>query len=78
MLSGEIRINLAYTVLVLGGQGCSGGFVKAPPMPTRTSGPSRDAKPDVDVPYMTTGSDTVEGEGKDITQGSPVDDKAEH
>ena len=26
---------------------------------------------------MTTGSDTVEGEGKDITQDSPVDDKTD-
>jgi hypothetical protein len=27
---------------------------------------------------VTTGSDTVDGEGKDITQDSPVDDKTEH
>ncbi|MCX6084615.1 MAG: hypothetical protein NT102_06590 [Caldiserica bacterium] len=55
-----------------------GGFVEAPPMPTRTRGPSRDAKPDEELPHMTTGSDTVEGEGKDITQDSPIDDKTEH
>jgi hypothetical protein len=55
-----------------------GGFVEAPPMPTRTRGPSRDAKPSEEVPHMTTGSDTVEGEGKDITQDSPIDDKTEH
>ncbi|MHB8107640.1 MAG: hypothetical protein ACYDH4_09495, partial [Candidatus Cryosericum sp.] len=55
-----------------------GGFVEAPPMPTRTSGPSRDEKPSEELPDMTAGSDTVEGEGKDITQDSPVDDKTEH
>jgi len=55
-----------------------GGFVEAPPVPTRISGPSRGAKPDAELPHMTTGSDTVEGEGKDITQDSPVDDKTEH
>jgi hypothetical protein len=56
-----------------------GGFVEAPPVPTRTSGPSsRDAKPSDELPHMTTGSDTIEGEGKDITQESPVDDKTEH
>lgn len=55
-----------------------GGFVEAPPVPTRMSGPSRDAQPGEELPHMTTGSDTVEGEGKDITQDSPVDDKTEH
>ena len=55
-----------------------GGFVEAPPVPRRTSGPSRDAKPDEEPPHVTTGSDTVDGEGKDITQDSPVDDKTEH
>lgn len=55
-----------------------GGFVEAPPVPRRTSGPSRDVKPDEELPHMTTGSDTIEGEGKDITQESPVDDKTEH
>jgi hypothetical protein len=55
-----------------------GGFVEAPPVPTRTSRPSSNAKPDEELPHMTTGSDTVEGEGKDITQDSPVDDKTEH
>ena len=55
-----------------------GGFVEAPPVPRRTSGPSRDAKPDEELPHVTTGSDTVDGEGKDITQDSPVDDKTEH
>ncbi|MCX6063133.1 MAG: hypothetical protein NTV26_02930 [Caldiserica bacterium] len=55
-----------------------GGFVEAPPVPKRTSGPSRDAKPDEELRHMTTGSDTIEGEGKDITQESPVDDKTEH
>lgn len=56
-----------------------GGFVEAPPMPTRSSGPSsRDAKPSDELPHVTTGSDTIEGEGKDITQDSPVDDKTEH
>jgi hypothetical protein len=51
-----------------------GGFVEAPPMPTRPTGPSRDARPDEELPHMTTGSDTIEGEGKDVTQDSPVDD----
>jgi ABC-type proline/glycine betaine transport system permease subunit len=56
-----------------------GGFVEAPPVPTRSSGPSsRDAKPSDELPHVTTGSDTIEGEGKDITQDSPVDDKTEH
>jgi hypothetical protein len=55
-----------------------GGFVETPPMRIRTSGPSSNAKPDEELPHMTTGSDTVEGEGKDITQDSPVDDKTEH
>jgi len=55
-----------------------GGFVEAPPVPRRTSGPSRDAKPDEELPHVTTGSDTVDGEGKDITQDSPIDDKTEH
>ena len=55
-----------------------GGFVEAPPVPRRTSGPSRDAKPDEELPHVTPGSDTVDGEGKDITQDSPVDDKTEH
>lgn len=55
-----------------------GGFVEAPPMPTRMSGPSSNAKPEGELPHMTTGSGTVEGEGKDITQDSPVDDKTEH
>jgi len=55
-----------------------GGFVEAPPMPTRTRGPSRGVNPGEELPHMTTGSDTVEGEGKDITQDSPVDDKTEH
>lgn len=55
-----------------------GGFVEAPPVPRRTSEPSRDAKPDEELPHVTTGSDTVDGEGKDITQDSPVDDKTEH
>ena len=55
-----------------------GGFVETPPVPRRTSGPSRDAKPDEELPHVTTGSDTVDGEGKDITQDSPVDDKTEH
>jgi hypothetical protein len=54
-----------------------GGFVEAPPVPTRTRGPSRDEKPSEELPRMTTGSDTVEGEGKDISQDSPVDDKTE-
>jgi len=52
-----------------------GGFVEAPPMPTRTSGPTRNAKPEEELPHMTTGSDTVEGEGKDVTQESPIKDK---
>jgi hypothetical protein len=34
--------------------------------------------PGEELPHMTTGSDTVEGEGKDVTQDSPVDDKTEH
>ena len=55
-----------------------GGFVEAPPMPTRARGPSSSANPGEDLPHMTTGSDTVEGEGKDVTQDSPVDDKTEH
>jgi len=55
-----------------------GGFVEAPPMPTRTRGPSGTMNPGQELPHMTTGSDTVEGEGKDITQDSPVDDKTEH
>ncbi|MFZ2413071.1 MAG: hypothetical protein WAW16_02460 [Candidatus Cryosericum sp.] len=55
-----------------------GGFVEAPPMPTRPTGVSRDARPDEELPHMTTGSDTIEGEGKDVTQDSPVDDKTEH
>jgi hypothetical protein len=56
-----------------------GGYVEAPPVPTRSSGPSsRDAKPSDELPRMTTGSNTVNGEGKDITQDSPVDDKTEH
>lgn len=55
-----------------------GGFVEAPPMPTRTRGPSRGVNPGDELPHMTTGSDTIEGEGKDITQDSPVDDKTEH
>ncbi|HWQ22419.1 MAG TPA: hypothetical protein VN478_06800 [Clostridia bacterium] len=55
-----------------------GGFVEAPPMPTRTAGPSREPKDGEELPHMATGSDTVEGEGKDITQDSPVDDKTEH
>lgn len=55
-----------------------GGFVETPPVPTRMTGPSRDAKPDEELPHITTNSDTVEGEGKDITQDSPVDDKTEH
>jgi hypothetical protein len=54
-----------------------GGFVEAPSVPTRTRGPSRDEKPSEELPRMTTGSDTVEGEGKDISQDSPVDDKTE-
>ncbi|HEY5485343.1 MAG TPA: hypothetical protein VIJ80_01385 [Candidatus Cryosericum sp.] len=55
-----------------------GGFVEAPPVPTRSSGlSSRDAKPSDELPHVTTGSDTIEGEGKDITQESPVDDKTE-
>jgi hypothetical protein len=55
-----------------------GGFVEAPPVPTRSSGPSsRDAKPSDELPHVTTGSSTVDGEGKDITQDSPVDDKTE-
>jgi hypothetical protein len=56
-----------------------GGFVEAPPVVTRSSGPSpRDAKPSDQLPHTTAGSDTVEGAGKDITQDSPVDDKTEH
>lgn len=56
-----------------------GGFVEAPPVTTRSSGPSpRDAKPSSQLPHVTSGSDTVEGAGKDITQDSPVDDKTEH
>ncbi|MHB8107624.1 MAG: hypothetical protein ACYDH4_09415 [Candidatus Cryosericum sp.] len=56
-----------------------GGFVEAPPVVTRSSGPSpRDAKPSDQLPRKTGGSDTVEGAGKDITQDSPVDDKTEH
>ena len=54
-----------------------GGFVEAPPMPTRTTGPSRQAKPDEELPHMTTGSGTIEGEGKDITQDSPVHDNTD-
>ena len=55
-----------------------GGFVEAPPVPTRLSGPSsRDAKPSDELPHVTTDSSTVDGEGKDITQDSPVDDKTE-
>lgn len=52
-----------------------GGFVEAPPMPTRPGTPTRSAKPDEELPHMTTGSGTVEGEGKDVTQDSPVKDK---
>ena len=52
-----------------------GGFVEAPTVPTRNSGPSRGASPDAELPHMTTGSDMVEGEGKDVTQDSPVKDK---
>jgi hypothetical protein len=56
-----------------------GGYVEAPPVPTRSSGPSsRDAKPSDQLPRMTKSSSTVEGAGKDITQDSPVDDKTEH
>jgi hypothetical protein len=55
-----------------------GGFVEAPPVPRRTSRPSRDANPGEELPHMTTGSDAIEGEGKDITQDSPIDDKTEH
>lgn len=55
-----------------------GGFVETPPMPTRTSGPPRSEHPSEELPHMTTGSDTVEGEGKDVTQDSPIDDKTEH
>ena len=56
-----------------------GGYVEAPPVPTRNSGPSsRDAKPTGQLPHVTSDSDTVEGAGKDITQDSPVDDKTEH
>ena len=55
-----------------------GGFVEAPTMPKRSSGPSNNAKPSDELPHVTTGSDTVDGEGKDITQNSPVDDKTEH
>jgi hypothetical protein len=55
-----------------------GGFVEAPPMPTRTRRPSSNENPGEELPHMTTGSDTVEGEGKDITQDSPIDDKMEH
>jgi len=54
-----------------------GGFVEAPPMPTRTTGPSREPKPDEELPHMTTGSDTIEGKGKDITQDSPVHDNTD-
>lgn len=52
-----------------------GGFVEAPPMPTRTSGPGRDTRPSDELPHVTTGSDTVEGESKDVTQESPIKDK---
>lgn len=54
-----------------------GGFVEAPTMPTRRTGTYRDVKPDEELPHMTTGGDTIEGEGKDVTQDSPVDDKTE-
>jgi hypothetical protein len=33
--------------------------------------------PGEELPHMTTGSDTVEGEGKDITQDSPVHDNTD-
>jgi hypothetical protein len=55
-----------------------GGFVEAPPMPVRSSTPRREEKPSEELSDTTTGSGTVEGEGKDITQDSPVDDKTEH
>lgn len=52
-----------------------GGFVEAPPMPTRPGAPMRSGKPDEELPHITTSSGTVEGEGKDVTQDSPVKDK---
>lgn len=52
-----------------------GGFVEAPPMPTRPSGPPQRGKPEEELPHVTTGSGTIEGEGKDVTQDSPVKDK---
>ena len=69
---------ILFAVYILGFS-ILGGFVEAPPVPTRLSGPSsRDVKPSDELPHVTTGSDTVDGEGKDITQDSPVDDKTEH
>ncbi len=52
-----------------------GGFVEAPPMPVRTSTPPHEDKPSEELSDTTAGSDTVEGEGKDVTQDSPVKDK---
>jgi len=54
-----------------------GGFVEAPPMPVRTASPRREEKPSDELSDTTTDSDTVEGEGKDVTQDSPVDDKTD-
>jgi hypothetical protein len=54
-----------------------GGFVEAPPMPVRTNTPPAEEKPSDELPDKA-GSDTVEGEGKDVTKDSPVDDKTEH
>lgn len=51
-----------------------GGFVEAPPMPVRTGTPPREDKPSEELPHITTGSDTIEGEGKDVTQDSPIKD----
>jgi len=73
-VTGQYALFAAYIL----GFSILGGFVEAPPMPTRPTGASRDARPDEELPHMTTGSDTIEGEGKDVTQDSPVDDKTEH
>lgn len=73
-MTGQYILFAAYIL----GFSILGGFVEAPPKPTRMSGPTGESKPSDELPHMTTGSSTVEGEGKDITQSSPVDDKTEH
>jgi hypothetical protein len=80
LFGGKMSVAGQYVLFagVILGFSILGGFVETPPMPTRTGGPSRDETPSEELPHMTTGDDTVEGEGKDVTQDSPVDDKTEH